>query len=542
VSKESKLVFWHLVVAVCAFGIAAFMAVMQAMSRANMPLPGRSESIYYLSVTTHGVLMAYVFTTFFIMAIGYFLVQTALQPVKINLSFAWICFWVALLGVILTTITILAGQASVLYTFYPPMKAFPTFYIGIVMLVLGSWGWSYLMLKAVHEFKKLSPNKPVPLAVHGMTATVLIWLLSSPAAAVEILVFILPWSLGWTKTINPLLSRTLFWFLGHPIVYFWLLPAYLIWYAILPAHLDGKLFSDKLGRITFVIFILFSTPVGLHHQLMDPGISAKWKLLQVLNTYAILLPSFITAFTILATFEWAGRKKGGKGLFGWIFKLPWSDPFFSSVALSMLLFTIGGFGGAVNAALGMNAMVHNTAWITGHFHITLATTVALTLMGFTYWLLPRITNRDLALKSWAEVQPYLWFLGMFFFAIPNHILGLMGMPRRIYATEFYPMQGITSAWGPWDSMTAAGGVILFVSALFYLVVVFGTIFWGKEIAPLPVRYAEPLEGEANVKPSFLENYSLWTIIAVVMILIAYGVPLFELLKMPYYGSPPYKPY
>jgi cytochrome c oxidase subunit 1 len=118
----------------------------------------------------------------------------------------------------------------------------------------------------------------------------------------------------------------------------------------------------------------------------------------------------------------------------------------------------------------------------------------------------------------------------------------MGMPRRIYATEFYPMQGITSAWGPWDSMTAAGGVILFVSALFYLVVVFGTIFWGKEIAPLPVRYAEPLEGEANVKPSFLENYSLWTIIAVVMILIAYGVPLFELLKMPYYGSPPYKPY
>lgn len=537
-NKPGKLPLWHIVVSVSAFGIAAFMAVMQSMSRANLPLPGRTENIYYLSVTAHGVLMAFVFTTFFIMGLGYFFVETELDAALINRGLAWASFWTALAGSALTLVTILLGQASVLYTFYPPMKANPCFYIGLVMLVLGSWGWSYIMLSALRRFRKANPGRTVPLSVHAMTANVLIWVLSSPAVAVEVLVLILPWSLGFVKTINPLLARALFWFLGHPIVYFWLLPAYAIWYSILPAHIGGKLFSDKLGRVTFVLFIIFSTPVGLHHMLMDPGIAGGWKLLQVLNTYAILLPSFMTAFTITATIELAGRKRGGKGLFGWVWTLPWDDPFFSSVALAMMLFALGGFGGAVNAAMGMNAMVHNTAWITGHFHITLATGVALTFMGFTYWVLPRIAGKELRFAAWAQVQPYLWFAGMALFSIPNHILGILGMPRRIYETSAYALQNVAQTWGPWDSMTAAGGVILFVSAVSFLLVVFGTLFFGKPIEPPPIEYSEALEGEP--RPSILENYVLWFGLALVLVAIAYGYPLWQLVRMPGFGSPGYR--
>src|SRR5262249_5945429 len=70
VSRWERLPLAHLVVAVAAFGLAAMMAVMQALSRADLQLPARTAQIYYLSVTAHGVLMALVFTTFFIMGFG----------------------------------------------------------------------------------------------------------------------------------------------------------------------------------------------------------------------------------------------------------------------------------------------------------------------------------------------------------------------------------------------------------------------------------------------------------------------------------------
>src|SRR4029079_2832282 len=167
--------------------------------------------------------------------------------------------------------------------------------------------------------------------------------------------------------------------------------------------------------------VVLSTPVGFHHQFSDPGISAGWKLAHTVTTYAVMYPSFVTAFTVIASMEVAGRLKGAKGLFDWIGELPWSDPFFSSVALSMIAFVFGGFGGAINAAYAMNSMVHNTAWIMGHFHLTLGTTAALSFMGATYWLLPKITGRDLKLTGLARVQPYLWFLGMAFFSTSYHI-------------------------------------------------------------------------------------------------------------------------
>jgi len=80
---------------------------------------------------------------------------------------------------------------------------------------------------------------------------------------------------------------------------------------------------------------------------MDPGIPAGWKMFHAFNTMWILFPSFITAFTVIASLEVAGRMKGKRGLFDWIGVLPWRDPLFSSVVLSMLTFGIGGFGGGL---------------------------------------------------------------------------------------------------------------------------------------------------------------------------------------------------
>jgi cytochrome c oxidase subunit 1 len=448
-------------VAIIAFGLAACLAVLQALSIADISFPMRREDLYYLSVTAHGVLMALVFTTFFIMGLGYLLVREALGRLQ-GVGAAWIGFGVALVGTVVTAGTILTGKASVLYTFYPPLQAHPAFYIGATLLVVGSWVWGGVMIASYRSWRKDHPGVPVPLAVHGILATVIIWYLATFGLAVEVVGMLVPWSLGIVEKIDPVVARTFFWWFGHPLVYFWLLPAYVLWYTVMPRVAGGRLFSDPLARMVFVLFILLSTPVGFHHQFTDPGISAGWKLFHTFTTYAILYPSFVTAFTIIASMEVAGRMKGAKGLFDWIGKLPWGDPFFSSVGLAILTFAFGGFGGAINAAYAMNAMVHNTAWIQAHFHLTVGTTVALSFMGATYHFLPGIAGRELRLPTLAKIQPYLWFLGMVLFSTSYHIAGLRGLPRRVYSASLLANE-MPEQWASLTRIGAVGGVVLFIS-------------------------------------------------------------------------------
>ncbi|HVG83003.1 MAG TPA: cbb3-type cytochrome c oxidase subunit I, partial [Vicinamibacterales bacterium] len=380
-----RLVLSHFWVAVAAFAIGSLMAVMQALARAGVDLPFGTASMYYLSVTAHGVLLALVFTTFFIMALGYLVLDTTLGRIA-GPGWAWGGFWVAVVGTVITTVAILTGTSTVLYTFYPPLLAHPAFYIGATLLVVGSWIWCGVMIGSFVGWRRRDRAARVPLPAHGMMAAVIIWILATFGLAVEVVILILPWSLGLVDRIDPIVARTYFWWFGHPLTYFWLVPAYVLWYTIIPSVAGGKLFSDALTRVVFVQFILFSTPVGFHHQFTDPGISGGWKLVHTFTTYAIMFPSLVTAFTVIASLELAGRARGGTGRFGWIARLPWRDPFFASVALSMITFALGGFGGAINAAYAMNAMIHNTAWIQGHFHLTVGTAVALSFMGFSYWM------------------------------------------------------------------------------------------------------------------------------------------------------------
>ena len=539
-TRSDRLSLAHFWVAVLAFGAASAMAFMQALSRASLDLPWRSAKLYYLSVTAHGVLMALVFTTFFIMAFGYVVVSRTLDQEPTGMKLAWAGFWIALAGTLMAALAVLTGRATVLYTFYPPLQAHPAFYIGLTLVIVGSWCWSIVMLLSYRTWRGARSDRPAPLAMHGMIATVIVWLIATLGVAAESLFQLIPWSLGWTSTIDPVLARMLFWYFGHPLVYFWLLPAYVMWYTVLPRVAGGKLFSDPLARLVFVLFILFSTPVGFHHQFMDPGVSAGWKLLHTFLTFAILFPSFITAFTVTASMEVGGRAQGATGLVDWIGKLPWRDPLFSSVALSMILFAVGGIGGAINASFGMNAVVHNTAFIQGHFHLTVGSAVALTFMGAAYWLLPRLSGRELELTLLARVQPYLWFVGMMLFSFSNHITGLMGMPRRIYDAS-YGGSAVAAAWRGLTDVSAVGGLFLFASATFFMLVMIGTGLAGKRTTPQRIEWAEPLH---PIKPglTWLDRYWVWTAVAIGLVLIAYAYPLWVHLQMPRFGSPGFKPF
>ena len=279
---------------------------------------------YYQGLTLHGVINAIVLTTFFAVAFGHACIAYYLKK-EPKASLVWLSFIIMLAGTLMAAWAMLAGKASVLYTFYPPLKAHPLFYLGAALLIVGSWIAFYSWIGPFRKWRKENRGKKVPLAVMGTMVNFTVWQVCTIPVAIEVLVLLIPWSMGWTETINIPLARTLFWFFGHALVYFWLLPAYIMFYSMLPNLAGGKLYSDNAGRLVFFMFLILSIPIGVHHQFGEPSITRTSKLLQSVLIFGVAVPSFITAFTIAASLEYAGIKRGAKGLFGWIVKQPYFD-------------------------------------------------------------------------------------------------------------------------------------------------------------------------------------------------------------------------
>jgi len=158
-AAERKLALSHLWVAFIAFILACFMGEYQVLERSGLISALDSPSVYFASVSTHGVLMAFVLTFFFIMGFGYYIATTSLKQPVWNKPLAWGGFWLALVGVVMVAIPLLTGKASVLYTFYPPMVAHAAFYIGATLLVIGSWVWCAIMLVMFVQWKKRKSRK-----------------------------------------------------------------------------------------------------------------------------------------------------------------------------------------------------------------------------------------------------------------------------------------------------------------------------------------------------------------------------------------------
>jgi cytochrome c oxidase subunit 1 len=532
--RENSLVLWHIYTATIALTLGALFGLLQGFSRANfIVMPAWFD--YYRMLTAHGVLMALVFTTFFITGLCTFSTYREIARPNRSLALAWISYGVMLLGTVMTAATILSGNASVLYTFYAPLKASPTFYIGATILIIGTWGVAADILRNVLYFKRENPATRIPLPAFIAATTFIMWIIATLGLVAEMYLLI-PWSLGWTSGIDVELTRMLFWYFGHPLVYFWIMGAYLIWYTVVPTAFNGRIFSDALTRLSFILLLLFSTPVGIHHEFTDPGISAGWKWLHMLLTYGVVIPSFMTAFAIFATFEIAARKAGVRGFFKTIRWLPWTNPVFAGPALGMLLFIPGGFGGIVNASYDMDVLVHNTMWIVGHFHITVGGPVALTFVGAAYGLVPALTGRPLFAPRVALVQVWLWFIGMTVMSLSMHWAGLLGSPRRV-SDPTYLGAAAANAWHPEMVGAAVGGAILFASILMFVYVAVGTRFNGKPKVPAPDFHFASVDAEAMATPLVLDRLGLWAVAAIAIAVMAYAGPIHEQLAQHHYLAP-----
>jgi len=527
--QDGKLVLAHILFAFAALLLGGIAGMLQGMVRGGASILPDCIG-YYELLTAHGVLMALIFTTYFIVGFLYSGVSHTLggKLLPTARKLGWAGYMLMSAGTAIGVAVILAGQATVLYTFYAPMKASPWFYIALAMVVIGSWLSGFGIFYQYRQWRRAHTGKLSPLFAYMSVVTMLLWQIATIGVAVEVVVQLIPWSLGWVDTVNVVLSRTLFWYFGHPLVYFWLLPAYLCWYVVIPKIIGGRLFSDSLARLSFMLFLLFSIPVGFHHQLMEPGISSFWKFLQVVLTFMVIVPSLMTAFSMFATFELFGRSKGATGLFGWVKVLPWKDVRFFAPFMGMLIFIPAGAGGIINASNQMNAVVHNTLWVTGHFHLTVATSVALTFFGIVYWLIPTITGRVLTarMNRLGIIQTLIWCVGMFIMSGSMHTVGLLGSPRRTAYTT-YDDHPDAVLWMPYHVAMAVGGAILFVGVVLIIINVIGLLRAPKGETEYPIG---EVSEAADRTPAYLERWGLWLGIAVALILFAYTIPLIDIIR------------
>ncbi len=533
-TPEKKYTLYMLMLGFAALTVGTLFGPFQSFNYGGLDLYPFLKPVfqsYYQGLTLHGVLNAIVFTQLFAQSIMIYLPAKELG-LKPNMTVAWVSFWMALIGLLMAAVPLLGNAASVLYTFYPPLKAHWAFYLGAALFVLSSYISIYLVLDLWLRWKKANPGKITPLATFLSVTFWLMWLLASLGLVVEAL-FLIVWSFGLVEGVDPLLMRTLFWYTGHPIVYFWLLPAYTLAYTVLPRLAGGKLLSDPLARLVFILFLLFSVPVGFHHQFADPGIAPYWKMIHTILTMMVAVPSLITAFTMAASLEIAGRANGGKGWVGWIGTLPWNNPSVLAFLLGFLAFIPGGAGGMVNASFNLNQNIHNTVWIPGHFHLQVGTLVTMAAMGTAFWLIPHLTGKPLVARGMALASQWLWFLGMFIMTFALHWMGfLYEVPRRAHISASpVAMEAYRESAG-WMVLNIVAGVILLVAAILFFYVIYATALQsrrdpGQVFADVP--FAEALsKAEGSGLARLTERVWFWFSIAVLLVVLAYGPVLFQM--------------
>jgi cytochrome c oxidase subunit 1 len=443
---------------------------------------------------------------------------------------------------------IFLGKASVLYTFYPPLMAHPLFYLGLVLFIVGSWIPLLTWIPVYLRWRKENRGQKTPMGVVGIFATFIVWQMATLPVAFEVLVQLLPWSMGWSSGVNVMLSRTLFWFFGHPLVYFWLLPTYVLYYTMLPKLAGGKLFSDFAGRFTFMALILLSCPLGLHHQFADPGISTTSKGIQGVLTLLVVIPSLLTAFTLAASLEYAAHKRGGKGLFGWWNKLPYFNAevwLFPYLFCGLVIFLFGGITGIINASYSMNNLVHNTAWIPAHFHLTVGGPIFLGILGGSLLIITGLLKKPVVSGTMAMIVPYLWMGGTFIFSTGLFMGGLRGEPRRTNLGLTY-MNPTSPAYRPdwWvpAHMGLVGGCIMGLAVLLYFIVLIRSLAAAPVAAlanvPFLLPTSEPYHDE-NVPA--VQNFAPWVVAAVLLCAAAYYVPIHDIVKNGIPTAPGFRP-
>jgi len=261
---------------------------------------------------------------------------------------------------------------------------------------------------------------------------------------------------------NAVLYQHLFWFFGHPEVYVMVLPAMGIISEVIPVFSRKPIFGYKAIAFSTVAIGFYSMLVWAHH-MFSVGLPTYLNVFFMLSSMTIAVPTGIKIFNWIAT-TWRGNL---------IFDTP------LLFALGFVgLFTIGGLSGIFLAAFPVDWQVTDTYYVVAHMHYVLFGGTAFGLFAGLYYWWPKMFGRVLD-ERLGKAHFWLTFVGFNLTFFPQHMLGLLGMPRRIYTYDHHGL------WEAYNLVSSIGSGILALGVLVFVVNVVKTARVGRRVGNDP---------------------------------------------------------
>ncbi|MBN2471966.1 MAG: cbb3-type cytochrome c oxidase subunit I, partial [Anaerolineae bacterium] len=245
---------------------------------------------------------------------------------------------------------------------------------------------------------------------------------------------------------DPVLWQHLFWFYSHPAVYIMVLPAMGVVSEILPVFSRKPLFGYKAIVWSSIAIGAMGFSTWAHH-MFTTGLTPVTQAFFVLSTMAIAVPTGVKMF------NWIFTMIGGS--------IKLDSPLLFSVGF-LSTFLVGGISGVFQAILPIDAQLHDTYWVVAHLHYVLFGGSVFAIFGALYFWWPKVFGWKLN-EPIGKVHFWLMFIGFNLTFFPMHILGLMGMPRRIY--DYSPDRG----WNELNLAATIGAFMIATSVLLFLV-------------------------------------------------------------------------
>lgn len=445
--------------------VGGFEALLMRTQLAQSNLKILSPDLYNQIFTMHGTTMVFMVIMPFLVGLGNYIVPLMIGArdmayPRLNA----LGVWMYILGALFMNLSYFVGGAPAAGWFgYAPLSSVPfSSTVGIDFWILGleilgassiAGAVNFVVTILWMRTPGMTMNRmPIFVWTTLVTAFLLLFALPSIAAALFLLFFDRHFGTFFFNPAgggDPLLWQHLFWFFGHPEVYIMILPAMGIVSEVLPVFSRKPLFGYEAIAYSSVAIGFIGFTVWAHHMFavgMPPIVNAAFALASMI----IAVPTAIKIFNWIATM-WGGS-------------LNLQSAMLFSIGF-IALFVIGGLGGIFLATVPVDFQITDSYFVVGHLHYVLFGGSIFGIFSGLYYWFPKMTGRYLNEKL-GKIHFALQFIGMTLAFFPMHLLGVLGMPRRIYT------YGAGLGWDTINLIETIGAYTIALSVVFFVINVY----------------------------------------------------------------------